>query len=75
MRACVLVCIFIFFRMALWEILNSKADKPYLHPPPIHISVVAAKEQLRVLSWSFDDSGQPRPLVEKRPSSLAMANR
>ncbi|KAI3357223.1 hypothetical protein L3Q82_015680 [Scortum barcoo] len=51
--------------MALQKLLRTLPETPYSRPPPLHVSVVALKEQPRVVSWLFDEDSV-RPSVTKK---------
>lgn len=50
--------------MALQTLLETKPPTPYFRPPPIHLCVVLAVEQPRVVAWDFDKNGA-RPASTK----------
>ncbi|XP_031140798.1 uncharacterized protein LOC116039861 [Sander lucioperca] len=52
--------------MALQKVLSERPQTPYSRPPPLHVTVVAMKDERRVVSWGFDDeSGEAKAVLMK----------
>ena len=82
MCVCVCVCVYFFSqhfllkpnylpscvysRMALQKVLSERPQTPYSRPPPLHVTVVAMRNERRVVSWGFDDaSGEAKAALTK----------
>ncbi len=63
-----------YFRMALRKITDSRPETPYTHPPPLHVCVVAVKEEKKVLSWVFEERGEVRPLASKANKAAVLSD-
>ncbi|XP_035853723.1 uncharacterized protein LOC118494291 [Sander lucioperca] len=45
---------------------SERPQTPYSRPPPLHVTVVAMKDERRVVSWGFDDeSGEAKAVLMK----------
>lgn len=60
--------------MALRMAPNRKPETPYSRPPPLHVCVVAMKEQDKVLSWQFEDGGGARGSNSKKNTIAVLSD-
>jgi len=59
--------------MALQKLLETTPPTPYFRPPPIHLCVVLAEEQPRVVAWEFEKDGA-RPASTKLNTVAALSD-
>ncbi|KAK2837038.1 hypothetical protein Q5P01_014250 [Channa striata] len=50
--------------MALQRLLSTRPEVPYFKPPPLHVSVLAIRDQPRVLAWEFQESSAKAAIIK-----------